>query len=207
MKNLRIQALNEIHDLTLMIICINALPKLKSYECTNPDCQTAVIFTWPEQTNIEDLTIECVLYGLSNILLQTPKLKYLNVNLINYGPAEFILTDAPLPLMKDLIHLKMQISFVSFNHLSDLMKSMPNLKSLELSGASMGENMDNGYKLKHLFGHLQEVILENLQCLTSASSANTILATFNDDINGFWSDVTCSIEYNRAYLSAFGHVR
>jgi hypothetical protein len=87
------------------------------------------------------------------------------------------------------------------------MKSMPYLESLALSGSSMGKNLDNGYQLKQLFGHLQEVILENLKCLTSASSVNTILSTFNNDVDGFWSDVTCSIKYDRAYLSAFGYAK
>jgi hypothetical protein len=68
----------------------------------------------------------------------------------------------------------------------------------------MGENIDNGQQLKQLFGHLHELELDNLECLTSAKSVNKILSTFNDE---FWLDVTCSIKYNRAYLSGFGHAK
>jgi Ran GTPase-activating protein (RanGAP) involved in mRNA processing and transport len=109
--------------------------------------------------------------------------------------------------MMYLNHLKMTIHLVSYTHLSDIMKSMPNLESLELSGTSLGENLDNGHKLKQLFGHLKIVDLDNFQCLTSTSSVDTILKTFNDDNNRFWSDVTCSIQYDRALLSAFGHAK
>jgi hypothetical protein len=104
-------------------------------------------------------------------------------------------------MMMNLIDLKMEIHFVSYIHLSYLMESMLNLKFLELSGTSMGMNIDDGQQLKQLFGHLQEVVLDNVECLTSASSVDAILSTFNDE---FWSDVTCSIESNRAYLSTFG---
>jgi len=163
-----------------------------------------LLLTWPRQTNIENLTVECVVYTFGNLLSQTPKLKYLNVDLTTYGPSESTLTDLPLPMMMNLTELKMKIHFLSYTHLFDIMKSMPNLESLELSGSSMGPNLDNGHQLKKLFGHLQEIILEDLECLTSASSVDTILATFND---GFWSDVTCSIKYDRAYLSAFGYAK
>jgi hypothetical protein len=88
--------------------------------------------------------------------------------------------------MMHLTHVKMTIHFVSYTHLSDIMKSMPNLESLELSGTSSGENFENGHKLKQLFEHLQIVDLDNLQCLTSTSSVDTILKTFSDDNNGFW---------------------
>lgn len=204
LKNLRIQAIGEIDDLTLLIFCSNKLSELKSYECINSEYSTTVIFTWPIQTNIEYLTIDCILYNLSNILLQTPKLKYLNINLTNFQPEDRTKTNSSLPLMINLKDLKMKIHFVSFIQLSDIIKSMPNLEKLELSGSSMGKNLDNGHQLKQLFGHLQEVQLENLECLTSTSSIDTILSTF-DDINEFWSDVTCSIKYDRVYLSAFGY--
>ncbi|CAF1038020.1 unnamed protein product [Rotaria sp. Silwood1] len=207
LKNLCVQALGEIHDLILMVICSNGLPELKSFECTNPEYETNVMFTWPRQTNIESLTVECILYSLSYLLLQTPKLKYLNIKLTNFGPEELTITALPIPMMINLIHLKMETHFISYNHLFDLMKSMPHLESVELSGSCMGKDLDNGHRLKELFGHLQTVELENLECLTSAKSVNTILATFNDDIDGFWSDVICSIKYDRAYLSAFGHAR
>jgi len=206
--NLRVQALGEIFNLILMVICGNGLPELKSFECTSPDYETTVIFNWPMPTNIEYLTVECILYSFGNLLLQTPKLKYLNVNLTNYGPEESILIDSSLPIMNNLTYLKMEIRFVSYDDLSYIIKSMPQLQILELSGSSMGENLDNGQQLKQLFGHLSEVELDNLECLTSASSVDTILATFNDDIDGFWSNVTCSIKYgDRAYLSAFGFAR
>src|SRR5690349_2132007 len=81
LKNLRVQSVGEIHDLILMIFCSIELSELKSFECTNPEYPTSIIFTWPQQTNIENLTVECVLYGFGNLLLQTPKLKYLNVEL------------------------------------------------------------------------------------------------------------------------------
>ncbi|CAF5226186.1 unnamed protein product, partial [Rotaria magnacalcarata] len=40
-------------------------------------------------------------------------------------------------------------------------------------------------KLKQLFGHLQNVELENPVSPTYTASVNKILATFNDDNNGF----------------------
>jgi hypothetical protein len=190
-----------------MVLCCNELPKLKSFECTNPEFFTTVIFTWPKQTNIEHLTVECTLHSFSNLLLQTPKLKYLNIDLINYAPIESIPTDPPLPIMMNLTQLKMEIHFISYFQLFHIMKSMPHLESLELSGSARGENLDNGHQLKQLFGHLQVVILEDLDCLASTSSVDTILKTFNDDVDGFWSNVTCSIKYDRAYLSAFGQAK
>jgi hypothetical protein len=54
LKNLRIEALGEIYDLSLVVFCSNDLPKLKSYECINSEHITSVIFTWPTQTNIEN---------------------------------------------------------------------------------------------------------------------------------------------------------
>jgi hypothetical protein len=184
-----------------MIFCSNGLPELKSFECINSEYQTNVIFPGRQQTNIESLTVDCILYTLCNLLLSTPKLKYLNIILSYYGPHEWTSTHSPLPMMMNLIDLKMEIHFVSYIHLSYLMESMLNLKFLELSGTSMGMNIDDGQQLKQLFGHLQEVVLDNVECLTSASSVDAILSTFNDE---FWSDVTCSIESNRAYLSRFG---
>ncbi len=204
LKNLRVQSKGEIYQLTIMIFCSNELPELKSFECTNSEYPTTVIFISAKKTNIENLTADCILYNLSNVLLQTPKLKYLNVDLTTYGPVEPMETEFPLPMMMNLTELKMKIHFISYIHLSDILKCMPHLESFELSGSSMGENLDNGHQLKQLFGHLQEVILENLECLTSNSLVDTILATFNDD---FWSDVTCSIKYDRAFLSAFGHAK
>jgi hypothetical protein len=205
LKNLRIQAVDEMHDLTIMIFCSNKLPELKSYECRNSEHITSVLFCWPTQTNIEDLTVECVLHGLGNILLQTPKLKYLNIVLT--GLLETIEYDQPFPIMMNLIYLKIKIYLLSYNHLSNILKAMPKLESIELSGQSFGENFDNGHKLKQLFGHLKIVDLDNLVCLPSVSSVKKILKTFNNDNDGFWSDVTCSIEYKRAYLSAFGHAK
>jgi hypothetical protein len=204
LRNLRIQSIGEIQTLIIMIFCLNGLPELKSFECINSEYQTNVIFPGCQPTNIESLTVDCVLYNLSNLLLQTPKLKYLNIILTNYGPNEWTLMSSPLPMMMNLVDLRMEIPFISYIHLSDLMKSMPNLKILELSGTSMGENIDNGQQLKQLFGHLHELELDNLECLTSAKSVNKILSTFNDE---FWLDVTCSIKYNRAYLSGFGHAK
>ena len=201
------QAVDEMHDLTTMIFCSNKLPELKSYECINSEHITSVLFCWPTQTNIEDLTVECVLHGLGNILLQTPKLKYLNIDLINYGLLESAEYDQPFPIMMNLIYLKIKIHYLSYNHLSDILKAMPKLESIELSGQSFGENFDNGHKLKQLLGHIKIVDLDNLACLTSVSSRKKILKTFNNDNDGFWSDVTCSIEYDRAYLSAFGHAK
>jgi hypothetical protein len=113
LKNLRVQSLGEISALTLMVMCSNKLLELKTFECTNPDYETNVLFNWPKPTNIDKLTVGCNLYSLSNLLLQTPKLKYLNVKLTNYGPEDSISTDSPLPMMMNLIHLKMEIHFVS----------------------------------------------------------------------------------------------
>lgn len=205
MINLRVQAIDEINDLILMVICCNELPKLKSFECINSEYSTSVIYTWPKQTNIEHLTVESILHSFSNLLLQTPKLKYLNIDLTNFEPEDSIPTNPSLPIMMNLKELKMKIHFISYIQLFEIMKSMPYLENLQLSGSSLGKNLDNGYQLKQLFGHLQEVILENLECLTSASSVDTILSTFNNDADGFWSDVTCSIKYDRVYLSAFGY--
>ncbi|CAF3381635.1 unnamed protein product [Rotaria sp. Silwood2] len=84
---------------------------------------------------------------------------------------------------------------------------MPCLEDLELSGSSMGENFNNGHRLKQLFEHIKDVQLDDLECLTNSSSKDTLLATFNDDINGYWFDVTCSIRHNKAYISAFGHTQ
>jgi hypothetical protein len=187
-----------------MVICCNDLPELKSFECKSSDYETTVLFNWPRPTNIENLTVDCILYSFSNLLVQTPKLKYLNVKLTNYGPGQI---DSSIPIMMNLIHLKMNIRFISYDDLSQMLKSMPHLERIELSGNSMGKNLDNGHQLKQLFGHLHKVQLKNVRCLTSASSMDAILATFNDDIHGFWSNVTCSIEYDRAYLSAIGRAR
>ncbi|CAF1683408.1 unnamed protein product [Rotaria magnacalcarata] len=101
----------------------------------------------------------------------------------------------------------MKINSISYNHLFDIMKSMAHLENLELSGSTSGENLDSGHKLKQLFGHLQNVELENPVSPTYTASVNKILATFNDDNNGFWPNVTCSIKYERAYLSAFGYAK
>ncbi|UJR08601.1 hypothetical protein I4U23_012860 [Adineta vaga] len=199
LKHLCIQSIGEIDVLTLAIFCGNILPELKSYECTNSDEETNVLFVWGSKTKIEQMTIGCILYSLSNLLIQTPNLQYLNMKLTNFGPEDTTLTSVPLPMMINLVHLKLEIHFVSYIHLGDLIKSMPNLESLELSGSSMGEDFDNGYQLKKLIGHLQVVILENLRCFTAALSIKTILATFDN----FWSDVSCTIEYDRAYLSAY----
>jgi len=208
LKNLHVEAIDDINNLVLMIICGNGLCALKSFECTSPDHETNVIFNWPRPTNVEYLTVDCTLYGLSNLLVQTPKLKYFNVKLTNYGPGQSILTDSSLPIMMNLTHLKMHICFVSYDDLSHILKSMPHLEIIELSGSSMGKNFDNGHKLKQLFGHLRKVQLKNVECLTSASSADAILTTFNDDTNGFWSNVTCSLAYtDRAHLSAIGRAR
>ncbi|CAF3266090.1 unnamed protein product [Rotaria socialis] len=45
LKNLRVQTLGQIHGLTLMVICANGLPELKSSECTNPEYESGAIFT------------------------------------------------------------------------------------------------------------------------------------------------------------------
>ncbi|CAF1226827.1 unnamed protein product [Rotaria magnacalcarata] len=88
LKNLRVQTLGQIHDLTLMVICANGLPELRSFECTNPEYETDVIVTWPKPTNIENVEVDCILYSLSNVLLETPKLKYLNIKLVDFEPEE-----------------------------------------------------------------------------------------------------------------------
>jgi hypothetical protein len=208
LRKLDIQAVDDIFDLVLMVICANDLPELKSFECTSSDYETTVLFKWPTSTNIENLTVDCILYGLGDLLVQTPKLKYLNVKLTNYGPGQSVLTDASLPMMMSLTHLKMNIRFVSYDDLSYVLKSMPHVENIELSGSSNGANLDNGHQLKQLFGHLQKVQLKNLGCVTSASSVDAILTSFNDDMNGFWSNVTCSIEYpDRARLSAMGRAK
>ncbi|CAF1173490.1 unnamed protein product [Adineta ricciae] len=199
LKNLCIQAVGDIDVLTLAIFCENILPQLKSYECINFDQETHVSSAYGPQTSIEQLMVGCMLYKLPNLLTQTPKLQYLNIKLTNVGPADTTLLSSPLPTMTNLIHLKLEIRSVSYIHLTDLLESMPHLQSLELSGSSVGDNFDNGYRLKALFGHLPIVIIENLRCSTAARSIKTILVTFDT----FWSDVTCTIEHERAYLSAY----
>lgn len=206
LRKLHVQALGEIHDLVLMVIFCNELPELKSFECTTWDYDNTVLFNGPIPSNIENLTIDCSLYNLTNLLVQTPKLKYLNVTLINYGLEPSVLTDSST--MMSLIHLKMNIYFVSYNNLSDIVKSMPHLKIIELSGESTGQNLDNGHQLKQLFGHLSKVQLKNVACLMAASSTDAVLATFNDEINGFWSNVTCSIGFrNRVHITATDRAR
>lgn len=204
LKNLRIQSIGENDQLTLMIFCSNELPNLLSYESKNREYPTVVIFTYPRKTNIEYLTVDCTLYNLSNILIQTPKLRYLNLDLTTYGQDDRTETQSPLPKMMFLTHLTLNIHFISYKHLTDLMKIFPLLKTLDLSGNSMGQHFDNGEQLKNLFAHLREIVIDELKCLTSATSKDQILSTFLNDIDGFWSDVSCSIEYDRALISAFG---
>ena len=205
LQNLRVQAVDSLTFLTIMIFHFNELPNIKSLECTSPGHRTDVIFPSPQRTNIESLTVECITPSLNSILLQTPKLQYLNVKVTNNKPEWSVSFLDPLPVMKNLTHLKMKIFSLSYDDLLKIMKSMPYLKDLELSGSSLGPNLDNGHQLKILFGHIKEVHLDDLECFTSVTSIEPILATFQNDIDGFWFDVTCSMKHDKVYLSAFGH--
>ena len=188
-----------------MISSSNNRPTLISYESKNTEYPTVIFFTYPKPTNIEYLTIDSTLYNLSSILLQTPKLRYIDLDLTTYGREDQTETQFPLPKMMFLTHLSLNMHFISYIHLTDLIKVLPSLRTLDLSGNSMGAHFDNGEKLKSLFEHLREVVIEDLNCLTHSTSTNQILSTFyNQNNNGFWSDVTCSIQYDRALISAVG---
>lgn len=203
--NLHIQSTGSIEELIMMIIGYNTLPNLKSFECLNSEYLTTLLFTWPEQTNIEHLKVQCLLQGLDCLLQQTPKLKYLDIDLTNCEPDGTVLSTASFPKMMNLTQLTMKMHILSYIQLSTLIESMPYLKSLEISGSTLGTNFDNGHQLKQLLGYIQEVIIEDLECQTSASSTNAIVSTFNNESDGFWSDVTCSIENGTASISAFGY--
>jgi hypothetical protein len=86
-----------------------------------------------------------------------------------------------------------------------LIKAMPHLEDLELSGSSFGPDLDNGHQLKKLFGHVQDIQFVDFDSETTATLLDIILATFHDEIDRFWSHVECIIRNNRVYLSAFGH--
>ena len=204
LKHLRIEAIGSINMPTIMIFHFNELPELISYECISPGYRTDVLFMSSIRTNIENLTIACIFIGLGNILQRTPKLKYLNITVTSNRQQLSPMISFPLPVMNNLTHLKVKIRSLSYNHLLMLMKAMPHLEDLKLSGSSFGPNLDNGHHLKQLFGHMQDVQFTDFDSETAATLLDTILATFHDEIDRFWSHVECSIRNNRVYLSAFG---
>lgn len=200
LQHLHVHSRGEIVELTFLVLCSGTLCELKSYECTNPDEETNVMFPSNIKTNIERLTVDCVTYGLGNLLLQTPRLQYLHLHLTDLGPKDFLLTSSPLPILTQLVHLKLHMDSVSYVHLTELLAAMPNLESLELTGLSTGPHFDDGRRLKQLFERLQVVILQDVRCSTAARATTTILGTFDD----YWSDVTCTIDDDLAYISACG---
>ncbi|CAF0987012.1 unnamed protein product [Didymodactylos carnosus] len=178
------------HDnIIKMILFENYLPQLRkfmflnafvpSYDSSSQSCH-----------NIENLTISCSKDVLSWLFIHSPKLIYLNLRL--YPPFEVhhlsSVEALSLPMVLLLKHLKICIFEVLCCDISIVLKSMPNLKILEINGDASHLALLDGRMIMSLVPTLLKYTIElEMPSPVINVSIDWILETYN------WHNVQCSI--------------
>ncbi|CAF1158214.1 unnamed protein product [Didymodactylos carnosus] len=141
----------EIENICSTILISNAIPTLMSFTLNYVplDLNTDILITLTETTsNIKYLTLySCSIDQLQKIFYLT-KLKSISCRQLSTSirDKEFIYNLKLQKLITNLISLKIEATFITFNEIQLILKQLPNLKKLELMLLlGLEDELSNGY--------------------------------------------------------------
>jgi hypothetical protein len=106
-----------------------------------------------------------------------------------------------LPALPTLREFHVSIENIPFNDLSNIVKAMPNVELVEISGTLNDGYCYDGEKLKHLLSNIKAVTIKKLEYQMEQS-----IDTFQFVNDEYWYNVTCEKVSGHGWLilSAMG---